>query len=113
MLRRPPISTLFPYTTLFRSHLVFLGVVTIALFALLENAKLIHLNKTGMRLYLLGFIFTEFIIFYKPAEIILNFPFLPNYNWMLFIASLLLVISITSITIFQIKGNSSKDTSKH
>ncbi|WP_417265733.1 hypothetical protein [Brumimicrobium sp.] len=101
------------YLTIGFLHLVFLGVVTIALFALLENAKLIHLNKTGMRLYLLGFIFTEFIIFYKPAEVILNFPFLPNYNWMLFIASLLLVISITSITLFQIKGNSLKDTSKH
>src|SRR5690554_1591408 len=34
------------YLTIGFLHLVFLGVVTIALFALLENAKLLHLNKT-------------------------------------------------------------------
>src|SRR5205809_6197867 len=30
MIRRPPRSTLFPYTTLFRSHLVIIGVAIVA-----------------------------------------------------------------------------------
>src|SRR2546425_8511459 len=29
MIRRPPRSTLFPYTTLFRSHILFIGLIII------------------------------------------------------------------------------------
>src|SRR5205809_2819681 len=31
MIPRPPRSTLFPYTTLFRSHLIFLGLIVVNL----------------------------------------------------------------------------------
>ncbi|HZH86177.1 MAG TPA: hypothetical protein VFD77_02595 [Brumimicrobium sp.] len=89
------------YLTIGFLHWVFLGVVTMGLLALLEKAQLIRLNPLSIQLYVLGFILTELVIFYKPAEIILNFPLLPNYNWLLFVASLIMVIGITSILINQ------------
>ncbi|PKR81128.1 hypothetical protein CW751_05970 [Brumimicrobium salinarum] len=103
----------FPYTAALVSnntfltigflHWVFLGVVTMGLLALLNTSSLIQLNAASIRFYIFGFILTEFIIFYKPAEIILNFPTLPYYHWLLFVASLLLFIGITAILISQRK----------
>src|SRR2546429_1569211 len=46
MIRRPPRSTLFPYTTLFRSFLVLLPAIA-GLFGLLINGW--HSDKTGER----------------------------------------------------------------
>lgn len=89
------------YLTIGFLHWIFLGVVSLALLALLEKANLMRLNPLSIRLYILGFVFTEFIIFYKPAEKILHFPFLPQYNWLLFIASLLMTLGIASILIIQ------------
>lgn len=89
------------YLTIGFLHWIFLGVVSLALLALLKNAKLIHLNAFSIRIYLLGFFFTELILFYKPAERILNFPVLPKYDWLLFSASVLLVLGITSILFIQ------------
>src|SRR3712207_8925020 len=49
MIRRPPRSTLFPYTTLFRSHRNIEGVVDITLeaHALLENERQ-HAGAVGI-----------------------------------------------------------------
>lgn len=92
------------YLTIGFLHWVFLGVVTLGLLALLDKAQLIRLNPLSISLYVFGFILTELVIFYKPAEQILNFPLLPNYNWLLFIASLLMVIGIASVLLFQRKS---------
>jgi len=89
------------YLTIGFLHWIFLGVVTMGILALLLKTKLIQLNPLSIRLYVIGFILTEFVILYKPAERILNFPFLPNYDWLLFVASLLMVIAIASILILQ------------
>jgi len=93
------------YLTIGFLHWVFLGVVTMRIFTLLEKAKLIQLNKLSIRFYVLGFVLTEFVILYKPAARILNLPSLPEYNWLLFIASLMMVIGIASILIIQTKKN--------
>ncbi|RYM35054.1 hypothetical protein ERX46_06680 [Brumimicrobium glaciale] len=98
------------YLTIGFLHWVFLGVVTMGLLALLQKAELIRLNPINIRLYVIGFALTELVIFYKPAEQILGFPYLPQYDWLLFVASILMVIGITSILIFQM-GKNSKDRS--
>jgi hypothetical protein len=95
------------YLTIGFLHWVFLGVVTMGLLALLQKAALIQLNPLSVRLYTLGFILTETMLFYKPAEKILYFPYLPHYNWILFLASLLIVIGIASVLVLQRRKNTS------
>lgn len=84
-------------------HLLFLGVITMSLFALLDKMKLIRLNNFSIQTYAMGFAFSEFIIFYKPGTRILGLPNSPNYNVFLFIASLLLVVGIIAIIIRMIR----------
>src|SRR2546430_5848916 len=40
MIRRPPRSTLFPYTTLFRSHIALFGILTVLAAGYLRGALL-------------------------------------------------------------------------
>src|SRR2546427_3249409 len=50
MIRRPPRSTLFPYTTLFRSHVGGLGLLGLSLPALLQQRSLAAesgINRSG------------------------------------------------------------------
>ncbi len=61
-------------------HWFFLGVVIMGLLALLDKTELIRLNKIDLRYYDLGFAITEFVIFYKPAELILGSPIIPKYD---------------------------------
>lgn len=91
------------YLTIGFLHWVFLGVVSMGLLALLQKAKLIRLNSLSIRLYVLGFTLTEMVIFYKPAERILGFPYLPQYDWLLFLASILMVLGISSILTLQFR----------
>ncbi|PWH81320.1 hypothetical protein DIT68_15405 [Brumimicrobium oceani] len=93
------------YLTIGFLHWVFLGAVSMGLLALLQQAELIRLKPASIKFYILGFVFTELIIFYKPAERVLGFPYLPKYDWFLFIASLLLTIGISSILMIQFKKN--------
>src|SRR3712207_8729794 len=53
MIRRPPRSTLFPYTTLFRSYGVLLGCASFALLALTVNALAAVLAMSGLLGYTL------------------------------------------------------------
>lgn len=50
-------------------HLTFLGIITLSLFVFLGNLKLIKLPKIWTKIYLLGFLLSELLIFYKGIAI--------------------------------------------
>src|SRR5690625_6845939 len=59
MLRRPPRSTLFPYTTLFRSFLAigFFGAdYLVAIFGV-ESAEIFDMTTVGLKLFFFGYLF--------------------------------------------------------
>ncbi|WP_339610876.1 hypothetical protein [uncultured Planktosalinus sp.] len=90
-------------------HLVFLGVVSIALFAFLKQTGLLLLSRKAMLLYLTVFVITELIIFYKGFSLWLDLPLFENYYLILSIASCLFPLAIILIflnTVFQANKNS-------
>src|SRR5258708_21631812 len=50
MIRRPPRSTLFPYTTLFRSHRSFLTYVATVVQVQVDNAGQVHVKRVDTAL---------------------------------------------------------------
>lgn len=75
-------------------HLTFLGVVTIAIFLLLDYYKLIYFSQKAFYLYLLGFIATELLIFYKGIVAWQGWQLVTNYPKILWAASLLIPLSL-------------------
>src|SRR2546422_2407911 len=65
MIRRPPRSTLFPYTTLFRSYLYAYGLVAAALFA---GAKLVEDRRGVTLLATLGTVLAFFLLNIEIAD---------------------------------------------
>ncbi len=84
-------------------HWIFLGVVSIALLTFLYYFKLIVLSKRITLLYLIGFILTEGLIFYKGIVIWQKQPIVENYFWYLVIASSILLVAIASILYYQFR----------
>ncbi len=84
-------------------HLVFLGVVTISIFAFLKQMGLLVLPKTLFYFYLLAFLSTETLLFYKGSAIWLDLPLSENYYFYLIIASLLFPIAIFVLILYQWK----------
>jgi len=85
-------------------HLTFLGIVTLTILVFLNNFKIILLPKIWIRIYLLGFITSEILIFYKGTCIWLQVNYLENYYLYLVIVSSFIPISILGIfstTIFK------------
>jgi len=77
-------------------HLVFLGIVSLSILAFYQHLKVITITKTSFISYLLGFILTESLLFYKGfADIIPK-----HYYSYLFVASILLSLGI-SLFFFQ------------
>lgn len=75
-------------------HWVFLGMVSIALFAFLKAANLLKFSKPVFWIYLAGFILSEALIFYKGVSIWLELPFFNDYFKVLLTVSSLLPLSI-------------------
>lgn len=75
-------------------HWTFLGVVTISLFLFLDYLKLFKLSTKGYYLYLLGFMLTEGLIFYKGFIIWQNLPLIDGYFKLLLLGSLSIVVSL-------------------
>ncbi len=73
-------------------HLVFLGVVTIALFAFLKQTALLKIPKYVFSVYLIAFISTEFLLFYKGMANWLRFSIFENYYHLLAGASILFAV---------------------
>lgn len=70
-------------------HLVFLGVVSIGLFAFLIQSGLMSLSRKQYAGYLTAFVLTETLIFYKGTAIWLRSPLFENYYLILSIGSLI------------------------
>ena len=84
-------------------HWVFLGIVSIGLLSLLSHFKLIKITKSVIVLYIIGFLLTEFLLFYKGANIWLESDVTSNYYHYLIGASVLLFLSIMRLLILQLK----------
>ncbi|WP_422091469.1 hypothetical protein [Tenacibaculum ovolyticum] len=84
-------------------HWTFLGVVSIALLLFLHQFKLIKLSKKSILVYLIGFILTEFFIFYKGIIVSTNLSLINNYFEYLVIVSCILLTGIFNLFIHQFK----------
>ena len=91
-------------------HWVFLGMVSITLFAFLIAAGLLKLSKTVFGIYLTGFILSEALIFYKGISIWLELPFFSEYFVVLVAVSSLLPLSIGILLVKNILKFSRKPT---
>ncbi len=89
----------FIYFVIGYLHLTFLGIITLALFVFLNYLKLIRLSKSWIRLYLIGFLGSEILIFYKGISIWLRLDYTENYFLYLVLISAFLLISILGIFI--------------
>ncbi|MGB5437693.1 MAG: hypothetical protein WBM98_17495 [Maribacter sp.] len=78
-------------------HLTFLGVVTLGLFLFLDFFGLLKIPKTSLRLYVIGFVFTEGLIFYKGIAAWLHFGIFKGYFEGLALGSFLILISLVTM----------------
>ena len=89
-------------------HWFFLGFISLFLLFLASYLQWIKLSNFNLGLYLLAFILTEFLIFYRAATVVLQWAFLPNLNLYLAVASLLFSVSIIGISLQSIFAPQSK-----
>ena len=78
-------------------HLTMLGVVSGFLFAFLLQNKIVNQTKTvifGIYTFIVGFVFTEVILFVQGCFFYFGKGFLPHYYLLLFLASSLLPLGI-------------------
>ena len=78
-------------------HLTFLGVVTLGLFLFLDYFELLKISKTSFILYLIGFVFTEAMIFYRGLAAWWHFGIFEGYFEGLALGSLLILVSLVSM----------------
>ncbi|MFN2260715.1 MAG: hypothetical protein ABR595_01445, partial [Psychroflexus sp.] len=80
-------------------HWFFLGFVSLFLLFLASYLKWIKLSKFGLSLYLIAFISTEFLIFYRAGIVSFQWDYLPNLNTYLAMASFLFSVAVISILV--------------
>lgn len=80
-------------------HWTFLGVISLGIFAFLEYFKLIKIHTYILLLYLLGFIFSEILIFYNALQFWIPLPLIPNRALVLVVVSALIPLSICMMLI--------------
>ncbi|WP_347175012.1 hypothetical protein [Polaribacter uvawellassae] len=78
-------------------HLTFLGVVTLSTLVFLRFYKLIALPKIWINIYILGFVLSELLIFYKGFSAWQQRYLLDNYFTYLVICSALMPLGILGI----------------
>ncbi len=84
-------------------HWVFLGVISISILGFLNHLKLINLSKQSLVFYVIAFLFTETILFIKGIETWWNLSFFSSYLWVIALATILLLLSITILLLQVIK----------
>jgi len=84
-------------------HWNFLGIASISLFGFLHYFNLIKLPKNAYKFYLIGFILTEGLIFYKGITHWFQLSLYKHYYVLLVVASFILLIAIASIFLTQFK----------
>ena len=83
-------------------HLTMLGVVSGFLFAYIIQSKTTYISslfKYGIYSFILGFIGTEFVLFFQGSRFVFGIGLIPNYYPLLFILSSFLVLGISFIFI--------------
>ncbi len=75
-------------------HWVFLGVVSIALFAFQKATNLLKVSSPVFGIYFTGFILSEILLFYRGSALWLRLPFFGDHFTTLLIVSSLLPISV-------------------
>lgn len=75
-------------------HWTFLGVVTIALFLFLDVFRLIRISNTSFYMYCIGFVLTEFFIFFKGFCAWQNIEIFKNYEVTLVIVSVFIPLAL-------------------
>ncbi len=75
-------------------HWVFLGVISIALFAFLKATGLMRISRFVFGIYLTGFILSEILLFYRGSSLWLRLPFFEDHFITLLVVSSLLPISV-------------------
>ncbi|MEN8800262.1 MAG: hypothetical protein ABF293_13485 [Flavobacteriaceae bacterium] len=98
------LTTAFPYFadlaatyldfTIGYLHWTFLGVITIGLFLMLDVFGLIKFSRAMMRIYILGFVSSELLIFYRGISAWLNLTAFQGHAPALLLSSLLMVIAL-------------------
>lgn len=84
-------------------HWVFLGVVSIALFAFLNHFRLLRISRKVFYVFLTGFLLSEAMIFYKGLAMWLGLPFFSEYFMLLMIVSALMPLAILMMLIQNLK----------
>ena len=91
-------------------HWIFLGVVSIPILIFLFYYQLATNNKTFIVIYILGFLLTECLIFYKGIVIWFQLKLITNYYLYLAIASGILLFAILGIFLIQLKPKNRNST---
>jgi len=78
-------------------HLVFLGIVSLSLIAFLSYFKLLKVPRLWLRIYIIGFILSELLIFYKGLTILIPFYLIEHYYQYLILVSFLMPIGLFGI----------------
>ncbi len=82
-------------------HMIMLGVITGFLLGFLLNAKVINrknrFSEYGIKIFLMGFILTEFLLFAQGGNLFFNWNLIPMYHQNLFLSSIWLVVGIVMI----------------
>ncbi|NVK53134.1 MAG: hypothetical protein HWD85_09385 [Flavobacteriaceae bacterium] len=86
-------------------HLVFLGIVTITLLALLHYFKLLKLPKLWLLVFLTGFILSELLIFYKGVLLWQQQFLFEEYYLTLVLVSTLMLVGIVGVFITNLATN--------
>lgn len=84
-------------------HLVFLGLISMALFAFLIHFRLLKFNKGIFWLYFTGFALSELLIFYRGTSIWLGLPLFPENVKILLAVSALMPISLGWLLVKNLK----------
>jgi hypothetical protein len=96
-------------------HWFFLRVVSLFLLFLASHLKWIKLSNFSLSLYLIAFIATEFLIFYRAGMVIYRWSYLSNLNIYLAMASFIFSVAIIIILIqsFLIRKNQNQMIKKN
>ncbi|KGL63540.1 hypothetical protein [Polaribacter sp. Hel1_85] len=85
-------------------HLVFLGIISLTLLYFLHQNKLISIPKKWLIMYLIGFILSEILIFYKGFSNWQQLSIIENYYILLIIVSALMPIGIIGVFFSNLKS---------
>lgn len=79
-------------------HLTFLGVISLGILFLSDYFKLIRLSNLSMGMYLVGFMLTELLIFYKGLAAWIKWPVFKEYTTVLFSGSTLILFALAILS---------------